>query len=93
MVAAFMARQPAGKDTELGKTFSIKKIKQGQAGSQKFVFYLNRLLCVRFGLPLGYGGWQRLPVETIVRMMTGPVPAEEWGKKWQDQPLELEDTE
>lgn len=76
-----------------GNVFSIKKIKQGQAGSQKFVFYLNRLLCVRFGLPLGYGGWQRLPVETIVRMMTGPVPAEEWGKKWQAQPLELEDTE
>jgi hypothetical protein len=22
------------------------------------VFYLNRLLCVHFGLPLGYGGWR-----------------------------------
>lgn len=27
-------------------------------GRSYVVFYLNRLLCVRFGLPLGYGGWR-----------------------------------
>ncbi len=27
-------------------------------GREYVVFYLNRLLCVHFGLPLGYGGWR-----------------------------------
>ena len=27
-------------------------------GERWLVLYLNRLLCVRFGLPLGYGGWR-----------------------------------
>lgn len=27
-------------------------------GRSYVVFYLNRLLCVQFGLPLGYGGWR-----------------------------------
>jgi hypothetical protein len=76
-----------------GNIFAIRKTKQGQAGSEKFVFYLNRLLCIYFNLPLGYGGWQRLPIETIVKMMTGPIAADELGKKWQMQPIELEEPE
>jgi len=74
-----------------GNVLSIRKVKQGQPGSQKFVFYLNRLLCIRFALPLGYGGWQKLPIDMIVRMMQGPVPAEEWGAKWLAQEIEAED--
>ena len=27
-------------------------------GRDCIVFYLNRLLCVHFDLPLGYGGWR-----------------------------------
>jgi hypothetical protein len=27
-------------------------------GERWMVFYLNRMLCVQFGLPLGYGGWR-----------------------------------
>ncbi len=27
-------------------------------GERWLVLYLNRLLCLRFGLPLGYGGWR-----------------------------------
>ena len=29
------------------------------------VFYLNRLLCVQFGLPLGRGGWRHRPLEEL----------------------------
>ena len=76
-----------------GNVFSIKKTKQGQAGAEKLVFYLNRLLCVRFALPLNYGGWQRLPVDVLIKMMRGPVPADEWGKKWKTQPFESEEAE
>jgi len=76
-----------------GNVLSIRKVKQGQAGSRKFVFYLNRLLCIRFALPLGYGGWQRLPVDMLVRMMQGPVPAEDWASKWSLQEIDAEDLE
>jgi hypothetical protein len=76
-----------------GNVLSIKKVKQGVAGSQKFVFYLNRLLCIHFDLPLGYGGWQPLSLKTIVGMMTAPIAAEEMGKKWQMQSIESEEGE
>ena len=32
--------------------------KQGQKGTTHFLMYLNRLLCLRFKLPLYYGGWR-----------------------------------
>jgi hypothetical protein len=76
-----------------GNVLSVRKIKQGQAGSQKFVFYLNRLLCIYFDLPLAYGGWQPLSLDTVVRMVSSPIAAEELGKKWQMQPIEPEDSE
>jgi hypothetical protein len=76
-----------------GNVLWIKKSKQGQPGAQKFVFYLNRLLCIHFSLPLGYGGWQPLSLDTIVKMISGPVAAEEMGRKWQTQQIEFEDGE
>jgi hypothetical protein len=76
-----------------GNVLSIKKTKQGQPGAQKIVFYLNRLLCIKFGLPLNYGGWQRLPIETLIKMIRGAVPAEEWGKKWATEAFESEEVE
>lgn len=30
------------------------------------VFYLNRLLCVQFGLPLGYGGWREKKLKDLI---------------------------
>ncbi len=61
--------------------FSVRLTKQGQAGSFKIVVYLNRLLCVRFNLPLGFGGFQPLQVDDLIRMMEGPVSAKEWSRK------------
>src|SRR5438128_11698456 len=68
-----------------GKVLFVKKTKQGKPGNENLVFYLNRLLCIHFELPLNYGGWQRLPLETLIKMMRSPVPADEWGKKWNMQ--------
>ena len=76
-----------------GNVLWVKKLKQGQAGAEKLVFYLNRLICVQFDLPLHYGGWQRLSIETLVKMMRGPVHAEELGRKWAAQPFESDDLE
>jgi hypothetical protein len=76
-----------------GNVLSIKKTKQGQPGAQKIVFYLNRLLCIKFALPLNYGGWQRLPIETLIKMMRAAVPADEWGRNWAAQPFESEEAE
>jgi hypothetical protein len=67
-----------------------RSTKQGKAGAEKIVFYLNRLLCVRFGLPLNTGGWQHIPVKTLAKMVAGPVPAKEWGKKWTDKDVLFE---
>ncbi len=36
----------------------IPDLNRQQGGRSVVVFYLNRLLCVQFGLPLGRGGWR-----------------------------------
>jgi hypothetical protein len=42
-------------------------VRQGPKGSDtKTVLYLNRWLCLQFGLPLQYGGWQRLKLSELV---------------------------
>lgn len=64
-----------------GNVLSVRVTKQGQAGSKKIVFYLNRLLCVKFRLPLNYGGWQHLPVRLLIRMMQEPVPLREMTRR------------
>ncbi len=64
-----------------GNVLSVRSTKQGQAGSEKIVFYLNRLLCVKFRLPLNYGGWQHLPVKLLTRMMQEHVPLREMTRK------------
>ena len=35
-----------------------REIFQGQKGQKHQVFYLNRWLCMKFNLPLAYGGWK-----------------------------------
>lgn len=74
-----------------GNLLFVRVTKQGQAGAEKIVFYLNRLLCVKYRLPLNTGGWQSLPLDMLVRMMKGPVSAKDWGRKWTAQ-LDFEET-
>ena len=38
-------------------------------GRSYVVFYLNRLLCVHFNLPLGYGGWREQSLQTLLDWM------------------------
>lgn len=40
------------------------------------VLYLNRLICVRYGLPLGYGGFRERPLEEMCRWMLDDVEDE-----------------
>jgi hypothetical protein len=76
-----------------GNVLFVRLTKQGQVGAEKIVFYFNRLLCVKYNLPLNTGGWQPLPVDTLVRMMKGPVRARDWGKRWASaQQLNFEET-
>lgn len=43
--------------------FMRPESKQGKAGETVTVFYLNRLLCVHFKLPIGLGGWWKRKVD------------------------------
>ena len=39
--------------------------KQGERGKRHFLMYLNRLLCLKFNLPLQYGGWREQDLDTL----------------------------
>jgi hypothetical protein len=41
------------------------------------VFYLNRLLCVHFGLPLGYGGWREKKLKELTAWQENGATEEE----------------
>jgi hypothetical protein len=45
--------------------------------NQWMVLYLNRMLCVRFGLPLGYGGFRERPVTDLCAWMAEVFPSDE----------------
>ena len=40
-------------------------VKQGKKGTKWMVFYLNRMLCLYFGLPLQYGGWKGKKIDEL----------------------------
>ena len=42
---------------------------QGKKGATWYVLYLNRLLCVRYDLPLQYGGWRHKTVRELSRWL------------------------
>ncbi len=50
---------------------SIQDVKHGSAENNTIykVFYLNRWLCVKFRLPLGYGGWKSLSLEKAKELL------------------------
>lgn len=41
-------------------------------GKDWLVLYLNRLLCVNFGLPLEYGGWKEQSLDTVLKWLSPP---------------------
>ena len=41
-------------------------------GERWLVLYLNRLLCLRFGLPLGYGGWRPRKLKALTEWLGRP---------------------
>lgn len=45
----------------------IKKTKQGEKGQVWDVYYLNRWLCVKFDLPLSYGGFRHKNPDELIR--------------------------
>lgn len=51
---------------------SIQDVKHGSAenGTVYKVFYLNRWICVKFRLPLGYGGWKPLTIDKAEKLLT-----------------------
>lgn len=59
--------KPLAKVLSICVSFNLlekRKISQGAKGSEPVtVFYLNRWLCMRFNLPLGYGGWR--PIKSV----------------------------
>lgn len=46
-------------------------------GENLLVFYMNRLLCAKFDLPLGYGGWRKKSLQELADWMTKGAAAVE----------------
>ena len=46
---------------------------QGQRGKKWMILYLNRLLCLYFGLPLQYGGWRPLSLTRLSKFVELPA--------------------
>lgn len=44
----------------------VPRLDHRNKGKNYVVFYLNRLLCVHFGLPLGYGGWREKKLKDLI---------------------------
>ena len=54
------------------------KLDHKNKGNRYLVFYLNRLVCARFNLPLGYGGWrEKSPKELTDWMARGAAAVKE----------------
>lgn len=44
-------------------------VSQGARGSKHLVIYLNRLLCLKYRLPLPYGGWREKTLESMCSLL------------------------
>lgn len=54
----------------------IPDLDHQQGGRPVVVFYLNRLLCVQFGLPLGRGGWRHKTLDELDGWMQSGAAAD-----------------
>lgn len=52
----------------------VPRVDHQNKGRSYVVFYLNRLLCVHFDLPLGFGGWREQSLKNLQQWMDcGPI--------------------
>ena len=42
---------------------------QGRPGTRHLVMYINRIYCVKYGLPTEYGGWQERSLDDLCRLL------------------------
>jgi hypothetical protein len=47
----------------------VRETTQGKKGEKKNVYYLNRWICVKFDLPLSYGGWRSKKPDDLLRWL------------------------
>ncbi|WP_432431645.1 hypothetical protein [Rhizobium leguminosarum] len=60
---------------------NILDMREVRQGSRTFtVFYLNRMLCAHFDLVYHYGGWQRVPLRTLINWANGRGTASDFRK-------------
>jgi hypothetical protein len=70
----------AGADTLLralagaiGHNLLGAELNRSVKNNQWMVLYLNRMLCARFGLPIGYGGFRERSLEEMCKWMAEPA--------------------
>lgn len=63
---------------------------RGAGAERRAIFYVNRLLCPQWNLPLGHGGYRTRRVQEIASWMTKPLSAAELDLDETDSPIKLE---
>lgn len=58
----------------------VDDVMQGEKGSLKTVFYLNRWLCLKFRLPVQYGGWRLKSLGELIEWLPAAPAAKAVGK-------------
>ena len=58
----------------------LPETKQGQKGTRHFLMYLDRVLCLRFKLPLFYSGWNEQDLNTLCNYLNEREKSMAWDK-------------
>lgn len=49
--------------------------RQGKSGTLHLVMYINRIYCVKYGLPTGYGGWRERTIDNLCGFLKYTKPS------------------
>lgn len=60
----------------IGHNLLFAELNHSVKGNQWMVLYLNRMLCARFALPVGYGGFRERPLQEMCAWMAEPAPGD-----------------
>jgi hypothetical protein len=60
----------------IGHNLLFAELNRSVKNDQWMVLYLNRMLCARFGLPIGYGGFRERPLIEMCEWMSHPTPGD-----------------